>query len=128
MGEGKRPHILIIDDEPAIADSLTMLLEPAGYRVTAATDARKALSMGLEDPPDLVICDIVMPEMDGIEFVRALRKREPQLPVIVMSGNPVGRQFLDAARMLGASATIAKPFSFDELKQTIGKALNPPAS
>jgi CheY-like chemotaxis protein len=100
-------------------------LEEEGFRVTAASNGREALRRWGEPDrtPDLVITDLIMPEMEGIELLRKLGQRQPRVPIIVMSGHQVGRAFLESARLLGARASLPKPFSMDELIRTVNQAL-----
>ena len=91
----------------------------------AAGDEQQLVVRARSQEPDLVITDINMPDMDGIELIRALRGREPPLPVVVMSGGGTfdKRLLLDSARMLGAVVALEKPFSLDELKRVVEDSL-----
>lgn len=115
----KIKKILVVDDEPAITKLVELMLSVKGYEVIAAEDGKKGLEMFKTENPDLVITDIVMPDMEGIELVRSLIKIKKNLPIIVMSGNPTGTQFLKIASMLGAHSTLNKPFSSSELLSLI---------
>jgi DNA-binding NtrC family response regulator len=115
--------ILVIDDEKAVRDTMRRLLERRGHEVREAANGREALKA----PPDydLVITDINMPEMDGIEVIMALAERRPGLPVIAISGG--GRLpkdlLLSSADMLGAVQTLPKPFDLTELNEAVDRAL-----
>ena len=68
-------RVLVVDDEPGLRQSLGLLLSDAGYAVSAESDGRRALERALAEPFDLVLCDVRMPEMDGLTFLRAYRSR-----------------------------------------------------
>ena len=106
-------RILIIDDNYMLRESLTRLLAEAGYEVNTAENGRLALQLFQSLFFDLVITDIVMPEMDGLEFIQEMKQHYPQAKIIAISGG--GRcspqDYLEIAGALGVSATIAKPFA-----------------
>ena len=115
--------ILVIDDEKAVRDTMRRLLERQGHEVREAANGREALKAAPDY--DLVITDINMPEMDGIEVIMALAERRPGLPVIAISGG--GRLpkdlLLSSADMLGAVQTLPKPFDLSELNEAVDRAL-----
>src|SRR3954451_21307972 len=86
-GDSYRASVLVVDDEVAIRDSLHMILEYEGYRVEEAGNGSQALSKGAERAPDALVLDIKMPEMDGLELLKALRERGYEMPVLVISGH-----------------------------------------
>src|SRR5260370_20879661 len=104
-----QPHLLIADDERSIRLTLEAGMALNGFRVTSARSGREALEAARETTFDGVICDIYMPEGDGLEVVRELRQLRPNLPIILMTAQ--GSVEL-AVRALaeGASDFIAKPF------------------
>jgi DNA-binding response OmpR family regulator len=103
-----KSHVLVIDDEPAIRQTLTRLIQSAGCQVTAVGDGQAALAV-LEKPAfDLVYLDIHLPGMNGLEVLRALRKHAPHLPVILLTGNATLQSALEALR-LGATDYLLKP-------------------
>lgn len=104
--------ILIVDDQASILQLLRRILERHGHSVTEAVDGFTALEKVSESRPDLVITDIFMPEMDGLEFLRRLRDLSPRPGVIAMSGGGVMAhdQVLALAEALGASLVLTKPF------------------
>jgi CheY-like chemotaxis protein len=118
-------HILLIDDDVSFRDMLQLMLEELGHHVTAAGDGKEGLAAHQANPADLVITDLVMPGMEGIETIIELRKCSPTLKIIAMSGG--GRiqmvDHLPTARMLGASFTLAKPFTPLELSAAIAQVL-----
>jgi CheY-like chemotaxis protein len=119
-------YALVIDDEETILELVTMMLESMGWTVSSTTNARDALARAQKETPTFVITDLVMPEMEGIEFMRQLGKTLPLTPVIVMSGNPVGIRFLESARLFGAKATLNKPFSRTELESAVRSVVGNP--
>ena len=78
--------ILIIDDEEDIRDALQMVLERAGYEVRVASNGNEAIEMQREEPAQLVITDIIMPEKDGVNTIKEMRQESPGLRIIAMSG------------------------------------------
>src|SRR6185437_4623942 len=122
-------YILVIDDEELVRASLAAVLRRAGHVVTLAEDGEDALGKFRPNRYDLVITDIVMPRMEGIETVRALRRHEPGVRIIAMSGCGGDRGFyLKAATALGADATLQKPFRASELRQVVEDVLAGPKS
>ena len=123
-------HILLIDDDPGIRDSLTLMLRTAGHTVEAAVNGRAGLDLASHARFDLVITDVLMPEMDGAEAVRALREL-PQPPrILVMTGGAMlGADLMALAGEYGVDASIAKPFRPRELFAVIERVLKrvPPA-
>jgi len=111
-----KSSILVIDDEGDIRSSLQECLAMEGYGVLTASDGRSGLQLYHDHQVDLVITDVLMPEMDGLEVVRTLRRLSSTLPIIVMSG---GRSrdldFLLEAKEFGATRTIDKPFRLEEI-------------
>jgi UDP-3-O-acyl N-acetylglucosamine deacetylase len=114
--------ILIVDDETQIRTTLRGILSDEGYRVLDADDALKALNLITAQRPDLVILDIWMPHMDGIELLEQLKTREPELPIIVVSGHGTIETAVRATK-LGASDFIEKPFSLDTLLRSVRRAM-----
>jgi UDP-3-O-acyl N-acetylglucosamine deacetylase len=114
--------ILIVDDETQIRTTLRGILSDEGYRVLDADDALKALNLITAQRPDLVILDIWMPHMDGIELLEQLKTREPELPIIVVSGHGTIETAVRATK-LGAFDFIEKPFSLDTLLRSVRRAM-----
>ncbi len=126
-----RANILVIEDEVNISSSLEERLMMEGYQVWTALDGRKGLQLFHDHAINLVITDILMPEMDGLEVVRTLRRRSPAIPIIAMSGG--GKRDLDflvEAKEFGASQTISKPFHPEALVEMVRDLLHsfPPPS
>ena len=114
--------ILIVDDETQIRTTLRGVLSDEGYHVLDADDALKALNLIATQRPDLVILDIWMPHMDGIELLEKLKTREPELPIIIVSGHGTIETAVRATK-LGASDFIEKPFSLDTLLRSVRRAM-----
>ena len=117
--------ILIIDDADPVRDILRKLLERVGHTVYEAVDGKTALRMYAGNPTDLVITDIYMPEMDGIEFLIRVREAFPEARVIALSGGSfIGKEeVLRDAAQLGAVGILKKPFSVEECLDVVDRAL-----
>jgi len=111
------PRALVVDDAAPIRRVVRRALEAAGYEVDDASDGGEALERFRAHPADVVLTDIYMEGVDGIEFTRTLTKEFAGVPVIVMSGGAIqsAAEALEIAGRLGASATLAKPFTADQL-------------
>jgi len=107
--------ILIIDDEEIIRVLLRSALEEAGYEVTEAANGREGLELYRHRPMDLVITDIVMPEMNGLDMLLELTREFLHTKVIAISGAEGEKNVLDVAKLLGARQTFQKPFSMPHL-------------
>ena len=114
-------RVLIIDDEPGLRQSLGLLLADAGYEVTAEGDPRRALERALAESFDLVLCDVRMPELSGLDFLRRYRAGDGAALVIMMSAYG-GEDAALAAMKEGAYDYLPKPFRPDEVILTLRKA------
>lgn len=104
------PTILVVDDEPRIADILVMIFNREGYSASAVYNGRDALARIAAQPPSLVIADVVMPGLDGIELAKAIHAAHPECRVLLFSGNADTQQMLLAAEQQGhAFEILAKP-------------------
>jgi two-component system, OmpR family, KDP operon response regulator KdpE len=123
-----RPHILVVDDESQITRVLRTTLSAQGYEIRVANDGETALEMTRDFAPDLVITDLAMPNMNGIELCRNLR-RVSQVPILVLSVRGEERSKVEALDS-GADDYITKPFSTGELLARVRAALrrSPPTS
>ncbi len=115
-------RILLVDDEPSILAALARALRRDGHEVLTAPDGRQALDLAAQETPDLVITDIRMPVMDGLELLRHLGQRRPRIPAIVMSAYATTEAAVGAMR-LGACDFLAKPFKLPQLREAIERAL-----
>jgi len=115
--------IMIVDDEASILNSLGGALEDEGYRILTASDGLRALKKIEEEPPDLVLLDIWMPGIDGLETLKRLRGQHVGLPVIMISGHGSIETAVTATK-LGAFDFIEKPLSLEKTLVTIQNALS----
>lgn len=120
----KKKRILVVDDEHLLVSLVQELLANAGYDVAAAENGGAALEKVASFQPHLIITDIIMPDMEGIELISLLRKINKSIPIIAMSGHAVGMTFLKSSKVLGAVATLRKPFSPQELLSAVGHTLS----
>jgi DNA-binding response OmpR family regulator len=117
--------ILIVEDEDLLREGVQEFLEMHGYTVVGAGDGAEALEWLQDTHIDLVITDLVMPKLDGVDFVAKLRVNHPVLPVIVVSGSSnsvISRYGLKSIEIPGANASLSKPFKSADLLVTV-KAL-----
>jgi len=124
MQHAAKIRILIIDDDVGFRDTLRILLSSEGYAPQVAEDAVEGGKALLADPPDLVICDIKMPYLDGLELLSLLRSNESTgtLPVILVSGNSE-IDILGKASQLGASDYLIKPITRERMLESIRDCL-----
>jgi DNA-binding response OmpR family regulator len=108
--------ILVVDDEPAITASLSYCLEQEGYKVISAQDGKEAVQKVMEHTPDLIISDVMMPEVDGHELCRRIRKyyRTRHIPFLFLSAKSTSESKLQGLE-LGCDDYITKPFELTEL-------------
>jgi len=116
------PRVLVVDDEEDIRSSLRMILEYEGMAMTEASSAREALDQLDADRPDAVLLDIKMPRMDGLEALAEIRKRDPDLPVVMISGHGTVATAVEATR-LGAFDFMEKPLERDRVLLVLRNAL-----
>lgn len=121
--------ILIVDDNPTIRWSLSKLLRSSGYEVVETCDGQEALTALVMNDVDMVLTDLYMPEVDGIELLIRLKDSKRNQPIVAMSGGGhlETSAVLTLARDLGVTATIEKPFTADDLLELIGNVLAPVA-
>lgn len=126
---GSSASILIIDDDAAVSRTLSLILTRAGYQVSTVTSGRKGLELLSSDRYDLVLTDIIMPELDGIEAIRRIRTDHPGLRVIAMSGGGQidKADFLHMADALGADRVLEKPVRSERLLELVGSVMANPA-
>ena len=123
-----KPLILLVEDEELLRAGVQEMLEIQGYEVVTAQNGSLALACLSERPVDLIITDLVMPQMDGIDFVAQLRKLNAEVPVIVVSGstrNIMQRYGIDTIQVPGANASLPKPFKGADLMAQIQRLLQP---
>lgn len=118
-------QILIVDDHPDSCDLLTRVLAQQGHVIRCASGGREGLTSLLNNMPDLLVLDLLMPEMDGVSLLEVLRSylRLAKLPVVVLTGFPDGPS-AKRARELGVRHVLAKAtYDLNEISKAVGEAL-----
>src|SRR5260370_11238180 len=137
MPEKKQPVVLIVDDEPVIADTLSIILSKSGFSTMTAYDGKSALELARAVHPDLLISDVVMPEMTGVELAIAVTETVPRCKILLFSGQAATVDLLEKARHRGHDFTIlTKPVHPTDMLRRISECLerrqnhlpNPPTS
>ena len=111
-----RHLVLVVEDEPAIRDALVELLFDEGYRVSCAADGQAALDLVSREAPDVIVSDVTMPRVDGVELVHRLRMRGQHVPVVLISARY-------AAVDLPGVRFLTKPFDVDSVMAAIEHSL-----
>jgi two-component system response regulator ResD len=123
MEENRRASVLVVDDEPTIAEIVARYLDRAGYRTRVAGDGREAIELAEIERPDLVVLDLMLPRMDGLEVMRRLRERDrDRIAVILLTAKGDESDRVIGLR-LGADDYVVKPFSPVELTARVGAVL-----
>jgi CheY-like chemotaxis protein len=125
--ENKNDHIqsvLVVDDDPAFCTVMRLFLRGDGYEVHLAFDAFDAYRVLQRTHPDIILTDLMMPEIDGLELIRDLRTNPEwrETPIVVVSAR-VMPEDKDAAKEAGADAFVTKPFSFQDLRTMIHRVV-----
>lgn len=115
-------HILVVDDEPLAANQVSKFLESGEVRTSTATSGRAALACHAEDPADMIVTDLRMPDGDGIELIRNIRAQDAGLPIIVVTGQ-VLREAEAEALEAGATELLRKPLDLAELARSVRQHL-----
>lgn len=115
--------VLVVDDEEVVRDLAVEMLPRSGYLTRAVASARRALELLEQEPFDLVLSDVVMPEMSGVELLHELRARGHDVPVVLMTGGSQDPERTSGAVEAGAASLLYKPFSHDELRDAVARAL-----
>jgi CheY-like chemotaxis protein len=117
-------HLLVVDDDECMRSLLAATLGLAGHAVVLARHGREALERLEEHAFHVVVTDMLMPEMDGLTLIAALRKSKPELPIIAMSGGTrESSSCLERAEEMGAAQTLAKPFHPQQLLDAVTRVL-----
>lgn len=118
--------ILLVEDDPAFADMVRKALVMFSYEVVLARDGKEALRLFDSATMLVVITDLLMPDMDGMQLIVKLQQRDPSVRIIAMSGGGLGKPetYLPMAERLGAVKTLAKPFAITELIAAIEECLD----
>lgn len=121
-------RVLAIDDDGAVCATVCVILERAGHQVVTAQDGRRGLQLLDAGQFDLLLIDIFMPEMDGLETIRVLQRSKPKLPIIVMSGAMADGvkmpDYLSFGTKLGAIESLRKPFKPAALVEAVDHCLS----
>ena len=115
-------NILIVDDEQSYRQLLTLVFESDGHSIRTAANGREAVELVAEEAPDVIVSDVRMPDMDGIEMLRAVRETHPDLGVVFMTAHASVESAREAFK-LGADDFVTKPFDVEELKLIVRKTL-----
>jgi DNA-binding response OmpR family regulator len=117
-------HILVIEDDPSVRTLLQKSLAARGYRITVANDGLEGLKLLETQTPDLIIADIMMPRLDGMTFVKAIKNHSSTkpIPVIFLTAKNDPRTMIEGINV-GAKFYMTKPFQLDELVSKVEKAL-----
>ncbi len=123
-------NILVVEDNKSLQILLRETLAKEKHTVMTADDGVDGLAIFQENVFDLVVTDIMMPRMDGIEFIQAIRKEKTNAGIIALSGgdNPATGSLLETARLMGAHVAIKKPFKRQELLDAVAAALTTAAA
>lgn len=117
--------IIVADDDEVLLKLICNYLGKSGYDATPAEDGSVALRMLQNIEFDLLITDIFMPNIEGMELIRRLRKLKPAMPIIAISGNrKLSDQYLDMSKKLGADIVVPKPIDFDSLLSAVGELID----
>jgi DNA-binding response OmpR family regulator len=114
-------NVLIVEDDAELLQVMRRALQAAGHAVLTADDGEAGLRLFRAEPPDLVICDIVMPDKDGIELIPEMKAARPEVKLVAISGRQMigALDVLGLARRMGADATLAKPFAMEALQAIV---------
>lgn len=123
--DAPKPIVLVVDDEAVIADTLTIILDQGGLMAMTAYDARTALEMADLVPPDLLLSDVVMPGMNGVDLAITIRKAQPDCKILLFSGTAANIDLLSAAGEAGRDFVVLdKPIHPTELLARVSQTLD----
>lgn len=119
-------RILVVDDEPSVRTTFKAILARAGHEVACAGDGNQALRAFQAEKFDLILIDIIMPDKEGVETIRELRRMDARLPIIAVSGGgrAAGGSYLEIAMALGASRSLQKPVRSQQLVDAVAESLS----
>ncbi|MFH2218994.1 MAG: response regulator [Pseudomonadota bacterium] len=117
-----KPKLLLVDDEKDFVDTLAERLQLRGYQVLTASDGERALQIIENDPPHLVVLDLLMPGISGLDVLQQVKARAPQLPVILLTGRGSATEGAEGMQ-LGAHDYLMKPVKIDELIRKMEEAV-----
>jgi DNA-binding NtrC family response regulator len=118
-------RILIVEDDKSVRELLREILRRAGHEVEAAGNGKEAIALYNDSPADLIITNILMPEKEGLETIQELRREDPDIKIIAISGGgQIGpADYLEVARRFGAMRTFSKPFDRKDLLKAVSELL-----
>ncbi len=120
-GNVSAKKVLVVDDEPDTLELVKLVLESAGFKTMLATSGREALKLAEASKPDLVLLDIMMPDMDGWEVFRKLKEKDPAIPIAILTAKAQNIDRLLGLHVLKADDYITKPFGKNELIDRVKK-------
>ncbi|MGH9392757.1 MAG: response regulator, partial [Terriglobales bacterium] len=109
------PHIVVADEQSAIREICTSVAEQLGYRASGVSSGREALACWDKDSPDVLVCDVRLPDMGGVELLKRLKQVAPAVPVLLMTAYGTVGTAVEAMK-LGACDYITKPFEIEEMR------------
>ena len=112
--DGKPINVLVVDDEPVLAELVSMALRYEGWEIATAGDGATAIALARENPPDVVVLDVMLPDMSGLEVLRKLRERIPRLPLLLLTAKDSVEDRI-AGLTAGGDDYVTKPFSLEEV-------------
>ena len=118
----ERWDVLVVDDEPVVCEAIRRVLEAGGLAVASASDSRSALAHPAAASCRLVLCDLMLPEASGLDVLRELHRRRPELPVVMITGYATAEVAIQALQS-GAAGFLPKPFDDTELMNQVRQTL-----
>jgi two-component system OmpR family response regulator len=112
--DGSPIHVLVVDDEPVLAELMTMALRYEGWTVSTASDGGSAIASARKDAPDVVVLDVMLPDMSGLDVLRKLRQQIPGLPLLLLTAKDAVEDRI-AGLTAGGDDYVTKPFSLEEV-------------
>ena len=112
--DGSPIHVLVVDDEQVLAELVTMSLRYEGWAVSTASDGASAIAAARKEPPDVVVLDVMLPDMSGLDVLRELREQNPGLPLLLLTAKDAVEDRI-AGLTAGGDDYVTKPFSLEEV-------------
>src|SRR5688500_13258815 len=112
--DGSALHVLVVDDEPVLAELVSMALRYEGWEISTAGDGATAIAAARQTPPDVVVLDVMLPDMSGLEVLRKLREQIPGLPLLLLTAKDSVEDRI-AGLTAGGDDYVTKPFSLEEV-------------
>jgi two-component system OmpR family response regulator len=112
--DGKPIHVLVVDDEPVLAELVSMALRYEGWDIATAGDGATAIALARDEPPDVVVLDVMLPDMSGLDVLHRLREQKPGLPLLLLTAKDSVEDRI-AGLTAGGDDYVTKPFSLEEV-------------